>query len=203
LHIALNEKWNLSVGAGLSVSQTSLNRDKLNVDVKDDAGIGTGLNSKINPDLSAGAFLSSETFFVGYSANYILRNDIYSLSDKSTLVGKQKAHHYGTIGFRFDLSENWNLSPAAMIKYVDGSPLSTDVYCRFNYKELLWFGPSFRNQDSFSGFFGANLSNLLSLSYAYDYNYSSINTASNGSHEVILGLRLIKNGVKAPRPSMW
>jgi len=203
LHIALNSKWNLSVGAGLSISQTSLNRDKLNVDVKDDAGIGTGLNSKINPDLNAGAFLSSKTFFLGYSANYLLMNDIYSLSDKSTLVGKQKAHHYGVIGFKVDLSENWNLSPAAMVKYVDGSPVSTDVYARFNYKDVLWFGPSFRNQDAFSGFLGVYLSNLLSVSYAYDYNYSSINTASNGSHEVILGLRLIKNNVKTPRPSMW
>jgi len=203
LHIALNSKWNLSVGAGLSVSQTSLNRDKLNVSVKDDAGIGTGLNSKINPDLNAGAFLSSETFFIGYSANYLFRNDIYSLSDKSTLVGKQKAHHYGVLGFRFDLNENWNLSPAAMIKFVDGSPLSSDVYCRFNYKDVLWFGPGFRNQDAFSGFLGVYLSNLLSVSYAYDYNYSSLNTASNGSHEVVLGLRLIKNNVKTSRPSMW
>jgi type IX secretion system PorP/SprF family membrane protein len=186
-----------------SVSQTSLNRDKLNVDISDDPGIGTGVNSKINPDLNAGFFISSENLFFGYSANYLFRNNIYSLSDRSTLVGRQRAHHYGMIGAKFDLNENWFVSPAAIVKYVDGAPVSTDVNVRFGYKNVAWFGPGFRNQDSFSALLGFNLSNFLSLSYAYDYTYSKLNTASNGSHEVILGIRMVQSGVKINRPAMW
>jgi len=203
LHLPLGSKWNLSLGAGLSVSQTSLNRDKLNVDVSTDPGIGSGTNSKINPDVNLGAFVSSDRVFFGYSANYLFRNKIYSLSDKSTLVAQQRVHHFGVIGFRVDLNETWYLSPAAMVKYVDGAPLSSDVYCRVGYKDVMWFGPSFRNQDSFSGFLGFNLSNMLSLSYSYDYNYSQLNASSNGSHEVILGFRFVGTGSKFSRPSMW
>ena len=202
-HIPLNPKWSLSAGLGLSAMQTSLDRDKLNVRLQDDPGIGNGINSKVNPDLNGGLFLNSETFFVGYSANFLLRNKIYSLSDGNSLVGQQKVHHYGLIGFRLDLNENWYISPAAMMKYVDKAPISSDIYCRFGYKDVLWFGPSFRNQDSFSGFLGFNLSNFLSLSYSYDYNYSQLSTASSGSHEVVLGFRFVESGTKISRPSMW
>ena len=203
LHLTLGSKWNLSFGAGVSLAQTSLNRDKLNVDVKDDPGIGSGLNSKINPDVNAGLFLHSKNLFLGYSAGYLLRNKIFSLSDQNTLVGKQRVHHYGTLGFRLDLNESWAVTPSAMIKFVEGAPISADFNCRIGYKEMLWFGPGFRNQDSFSGLFGFNATNQLSLSYAYDYNYSQLNASSNGSHEVILGFRFVKSGVKTPRPAMW
>lgn len=203
LHVPLGKEWKLSVGAGLSLAQTSLNRDKLNVDVKDDPGIGTGINSRINPDLNAGFFIHSENLFFGYSGNFLFRNKIYSLSDKNTLVGQQKVHHYGILGGKFDLNESWFISPAVMLKHVAGAPISADVNFRFGYRDVLWFGPSFRNQDSFSALAGFHLSNFLSLSYAYDYTYSQLNTASNGSHEIILGLRMVESGTKIKRPTMW
>ena len=204
LHLPLNEEQlKLSFGVGLSLSQTSLDRDKLNVSAASDPGIGNGVNSKLNPDLSAGVFLHSKRFFIGYSGNFLLRNKIFSLSDNSTLVGKQKVHHYATGGVRFDLNETWYIVPTAMLKYVDGAPVSVDGSLRVGYKDIIWFGPNFRNQDSFSGFLGMNLSNFLSLSYAYDYTYSKLNTASNGSHEIVLGLRLVRSGTNFSRPSMW
>jgi len=203
LHFTLKNDLNLSAGLGFSLSQTSLNRDKLNVDVKVDPGIGTGMNSRLNPDLNGGIFLYSSKFFVGYSANFLLRNEIFSLSDKSTIVGKQRVHHYGLLGTKFDVSDSWHLVPSVMVKYVDGAPASFDANLRVGYKEQFWFGPSFRSQDSFSAMFGAHLSNFVSLSYSYDYTYSKLNTASNGSHEVILGLRLVRSGASAARPTMW
>jgi type IX secretion system PorP/SprF family membrane protein len=118
-------------------------------------------------------------------------------------VGKQKVHHYGFLGVKFDLSDDWHAVPSVMTKYVNGAPVSVDFNVRMGYKELLWFGPAFRNQDAFSVFAGANLSNFVSLSYAYDNTYSKLNTASNGSHEVILGLRLVRSGADSSRPTMW
>jgi type IX secretion system PorP/SprF family membrane protein len=203
MHIELTKKLHLSAGLGLSVSQTSLNRDKLNVDVKVDPGIGSGISSKLNPDLNGGVFLYSDRYFVGYSANHLFRNKIYSLSDNNTSVGKQKVHHYGLAGTKFDLNDNWHLVPSVMVKYVNGVPPSFDANLRVGFKEVIWFGPAFRNQDSFSAIFGAHLSNFVSLSYSYDYTYSKLNTASNGSHELILGLRLVRSGATTARPTMW
>jgi hypothetical protein len=78
-----------------------------------------------------------------------------------------------------------------------------DVNIRMGYKELLWFGPSFRNQDAISVFAGFHASNFVSFSYAYDYTLSKLNTASTGSHEIILGLRLVRSGASTARPTLW
>lgn len=199
LHIPINEQVNFSIGAGLLVSQTSLDREKLNVK---DKAVGTGINSKINPNASLGFFLHSQRFFVGYSANQLLHSKIYTL-DNSSFEGKQRTHHYGMAGCLFHLSPSWSMAPAALVKYVDGAKPSFDGNIRFNYKDAFWFGPGVRSDDSFSGIFGAHLSNFLSISYAYDYTYSSLNNASNGSHEVILSLRLVRSGTKPARPLIW
>lgn len=200
LHIPFGEKTNLSLGAGASVSQTTLDREKVNVK---DKVIGTGSNSKVNPDLSLGAFLHSDRFFIGYSANQMLQNKIYTLGDDNTIVGKQRMHHYAMAGGLFHLGPIWSIVPSAMVKYVDGAKASLDGNIRVNYKDVFWFGPAFRSDDAVSGLFGAHLSNFLSLSYAYDYTYSKLNNASNGSHEVILSLRLVRSGSKIARPLIW
>jgi type IX secretion system PorP/SprF family membrane protein len=203
VHIPLNEDLKLSVGAGLSVTQSSLNRDKLNVDLRQDPGIGTGVSSKLNPDFNAGFLMHGKSFFAGYSANYLMRNEIYSLSDNKTLVGQQKVHHYGLLGYKFAFNSDWYAVPGVLVKYVDGAPASMDVNIRMGYKELLWFGPSFRNQDAISVFAGFHASNFVSFSYAYDYTLSKLNTASTGSHEIILGLRLVRSGASTARPTLW
>jgi type IX secretion system PorP/SprF family membrane protein len=202
-HIPLKDNWSLAFGAGISLTQSVLNRDKLDADIKKDPTIGTGLSSKLNPDANAGVFLSSGNFFAGYSANHLFQNQIYSLSDNNTLLGKQRVHHFLHLGGRFNLNENWFLAPALLTKIVRGTDASFDVNCRIGYKDLLWFGPGYRNQDSFSALAGFHLSNFLSLSYAYDYSHTGIGTSANGSHEVMLGIRLVESGTKIYRPSMW
>lgn len=200
LHIPLSEKVDLALGAGVSVTQSTLDRDKLNVT---DKLIGTGTSTKVNPNLCLGAFLHSERFFVGYSANQLLHNTIYTLGDNNTIVGKLRTHHYGMAGGLFHLGATWSMVPSVMVKYVDGAKASIDANIRFNYKDVFWFGPAFRNNDAFSALLGAHLSNFLSLSYAYDYTYSNLNNASNGSHELILSLRLVRSGSKVARPLIW
>jgi type IX secretion system PorP/SprF family membrane protein len=203
LHIPIKEEVTLALGAGVSVMQSSLDRDGFNVDVRVDPGVGTGMNSRVNPDVSLGAFLYGKKFFAGYSATQLLRNEIFSLSDNNTVIGKQRVHHYGVLGAKFALGADWSVVPSFMVKYTDGAPASLDANFRVNYREAFWFGPAFRNGDAFSVLAGMHLSDFISLSYSYDYTYSKLNFASNGSHEVILGLRLVRSGANPTRPTLW
>jgi len=202
-NMPLNEKFKGSFGAGLMFSQTSLNRGELNISPERDPGIGTGINSAVRPNFSLGFMVYSDNLFLGYSGNYLLRNKIYSLSDNSTLVAKENIHHYGFLGYRKEFGSQWAFVPSIMFKYVQGAPVGLDLNCRFNYGSKAWFGAAFRPQDAFSGFAGIHISDLLSLAYSYDYNYSQLNAFNNGSHEIILGMRLVRNGAKLFKPGMW
>ena len=57
------------------------------------------------------------------------------------------------------------------------------------------FGASYRTDQSFTGMAGVNFSPVASLSYSYDVgtDNSTIGGFSNGSHEVLLGLKLNKS----------
>ena len=74
---------------------------------------------------------------------------------------------------------------------------------KFQYKDLFWFGASFRHQDGFAGMVGMNLSNSINLGYSYDVTTSQLNTVSKGTHELLIGF-LIGNryGDWCPR-NLW
>ena len=198
----LNATWRLSGGASLLFSQSSLNRSELNVNPQRDPGISADISSSVSPDLQLGGLLYSDKMFFGYSLNYLLKSKLFSLSETDQLYARQRSHHHIFAGYRLDFGE-WAFIPGLMFKMVQGSPAGMETNFRLNYGDKYWFGAAFRPMDAASVFAGIHLSNTLNLSYAYDYNLSSLNAFNNGSHELMLGLRFLKKGEKLYTPKLW
>ncbi|WP_262886702.1 type IX secretion system membrane protein PorP/SprF [Mucilaginibacter humi] len=60
-------------------------------------------------------------------------------------------------------------------------------------------GGSYRHNDSFGILAGFNLSSFINVGYSYDITTSSLNTVSNGTHEIVIGL-LLNNRYKVTCP---
>jgi hypothetical protein len=202
-NMPVNDKFRASFGAALVFSQSSLNRNELNVSPGRDPGISSGINSVVRPDVQIGAMLYSDRMFFGYSGNYLFRNKLFTLSDANEVFAKHQAHHYLFAGYRHELNTDWVFVPSLMARYVQGAPMAADLNLRFNYKSKTWFGLSLRPGDSVSGFAGFHFNDRLNLAYSYDFNYSKLNSFNSGSHEIILGLRLVKTGEKLFKPGLW
>jgi type IX secretion system PorP/SprF family membrane protein len=202
-NMPLNDQFRISYGGGLIFSQSALNRSDLNVSPDRDPGISTGTNSVVRPDLQIGIMVYSEKMFFAYSGNYLFRNKMFTLSDANEVYARHHIHHYAFAGYRHELNTDWVFLPSLMIKFVQGSPLGADLNFRFNYKSKAWFGAAFRPQDSFSGFAGFYFNDRMNLAYSYDFNYSKLNSFNSGSHEIILGIRLVKAGEKLFKPGLW
>lgn len=204
---AANMPWKngyrLAIGAGLLFSQTSLNRGDLNISPDRDPGIGTGMSSKVRPDLQLGFTLYSEKMFAGYSASYLFGNKLFTLDKEDKIFAHQKAHHYVFAGYKYEFTPEWAFVPSLMVKYTGGAPVGFETNFRFNYGSRAWFGAAFRPQDAVSGFAGFHLSNTLNLAYSYDYNISKLNAFNSGSHEIILGIRFVRAGEKLHKPGLW
>lgn len=201
VHIPLKGSTKLSVGGGVSVMQTNLDRDKL--ESRTGSSNSKGITSKITPDFMGGFLLHGNSFFVGYSANYLLQNNMYTIAGNRATEKKRGIHHFANLGYKFVLHPNWYVVPSMLLRYVDGDPAKIDATFRVGYKDLLWFGPNFRNDDAISAFLGVHISQFVTLSYAYDYSYGKNIPSNSGSHELVLSLRMVGSGVKAIRPSMW
>lgn len=200
-HIPIKGSTKLSIGAGISVLQTNLDRDKL--ESRSVPGGQQGITSKITPDFMAGFLLHGNSFYAGYSANYLMKNNFYTIEGKKAIESKRKVHHAVNLGYKFILHPNWYVVPGVLMRYMDGDPAKIDASFRIGYKDKLWFGPNFRNDEAISAFLGVHVSQFLTLSYAYDHALGKNVPSNSGSHELIIGLRMVGSGMKAIRPSMW
>lgn len=199
-HAKLGSNLNFSVGGSFGLSQFFLDTKKMG-DYQDNA-LGAGFSEKVNPDLSLGAMLHSNNFFLGYSATQLFRNKL-KLLNSSIEAGRLQVHHFTTFGYNFQLSEDLGIVPSVVAKFNDKVPVSYDVNLRINVKELLWFGGSYRNEDSFSGLVGVNLPNNIYFGYSYDVVTSKYKNQSSGSHEIVAGFRIGKKGKSVSVPTMW
>lgn len=206
-HIGINARTSLAAGFAAGISNTSLNRNKLNFvnPVIDPAVYGSGELNSLSPDIAAGLWLYSSDYFVGLSAQQIIPQKL-RFSNESISVenqGKLVPHVFASAGYRFFLSDDISALPSVMVKLVNPAPVQFDLNVKIQYRDLLWAGTSIRLNDGLAAMVGVNMSNTFNLGYAYDYTLTRLNTVSRGTHELVLGF-LIGNrfGDTCPR-NVW
>jgi type IX secretion system PorP/SprF family membrane protein len=193
-HIGLNSRTNLSAGFGLGVNRVNLNTNKLyfgNGVTVDPAVQGSGILGRMKFDMNAGIWLYSADYFAGVSVQQVVPQQLeFSENVVRQVEGRKVPHFFATTGFRMMVSDDINMIPSVMVKYVNKTPLQADLNLKFQYRDLLWAGASYRTQYGFAAMAGVRALNSVMISYSYDYTTTRLNQVSNGSHEIILGFML-------------
>lgn len=160
------------------------------------------VSTKTDPQFGFGVMWYSDRFYLGLSSPKMLRTDFFDV-DSLQLVSEpgQRAHYYLTGGYVFNLGTYTKFKPTAMVKAVEGAPLSFDLSANFLLYEKLWLGAMYRYTDAVGALVQYNLTDGLSVGYAYDYPLSPMRNYSGGSHEFMLGLDFGKapKGIRSPR----
>jgi type IX secretion system PorP/SprF family membrane protein len=189
-HIGLSPRTNMSAGFAGGITKIGYDRSKASPNDPNDPAIGNGNNMiyKIRPDLSAGIWIYSGSYFAGLSAQQIIPQKISFLDD--TLGFKLVPHLFATAGYRFLLNDDINAIPSVMVKYITPSDPQFDVNIKLQYRDLLWIGGSYRFKDGYAAMLGLNVANSFNIGYAYDFTTSNLRTTSRGTHELIIGFLL-------------
>ncbi len=211
-HIGLNAKTNFSAGFSGGITLVSLDRSK-----HDFTGTGSSNDpatytinnelNKIKPDLGAGVWLYSSNYFVGLSAQQIIPQKLAFVDDAAIIQkGKFIPHLFFTGGYRFLLSEDVNVIPSFMLKYINGTSKNNyqvEGNLKLQFRDLLWLGGSYRHEDGYAGMVGLNVRNTFNIGYSYDITTTQLNTVSRGTHEIVFGFLLGNNwGDTCPR-NVW
>jgi type IX secretion system PorP/SprF family membrane protein len=191
-HLQLNNALNFSVGVAAGISRIGLDRSQLTFeDPISDPAIENTIVSQIKPDLSLGVWLYGANFFVGASVQQILPQKlVFTANPTEFSTGKEVPHLFITTGYRFFVAEDIAMTPSVMVKQVSPTPLSIDANLKIAFKDRFWVGGSYRRNDSFSALAGVNINKTFNLTYSYDFVTSQLNTVTNGSHEIVLGIQL-------------
>lgn len=142
-------------------------------------------------NLNAGLYLYSDQFFVGFSSNQLLQNDLQIADIETTPANSNlEMQHILIGGYHFDLTNDFRLSPNALFRLTEANPLGFELGANLSYQEFLNAGLSYRSDDAISIQFGMQANHFLKFGYAYDYTLSELSAASSGSHELYIGLTL-------------
>jgi type IX secretion system PorP/SprF family membrane protein len=204
-HLGLNPTTNLSGGFSAGITTISLDRSKHDFD-----GNGTGNDvdpatassisqalRKIRPTMSAGLWLYSRDYFAGFAMQQVIPQTIEFIDENTAITTKSKfvPHLFLTAGYRFLINDDINMIPSIMVKYIKGSSIrefQPEVNVKFQYRDLLWAGGSYRYQDGYAGMLGLNVSNTFNVGYSYDRSDKNniLSPFNNGTHEVVFGFLL-------------
>lgn len=191
-HIGIGVRTSLAAGFGAGITNLSLNGNKLDfgpANPVDPAVFSSGAINNIKPDFTAGLYVYSADYFIGLSAQQIIPQQLVWTDQEVNRIedGKFVPHLFATAGYRFLLTEELNVIPSVLVKYIKPLPVQAEVNAKLQYLDLVWTAVSYRLKDGFAGMLGVNISNSLNVGYAYDYTTSGLNAVSRGTHEFMVG----------------
>ncbi len=198
-HLGLSNNLNLAVGVMAGVSHISLNTSELTLETALDPAIANGNNSQWKPDLGAGVWLYSSTYYVGASVQQLLPQNLYFSTNTAYNKSQTVPQLFLTSGVKLFLTDDITLLPSFLIKVIKPEPITFDINAKVSFRDKFWLGGSYRRSDSFGILAGLNISSFINIGYSYDITTSALNTVSNGSHEIVIGL-LLNNRYKVTCP---
>jgi type IX secretion system PorP/SprF family membrane protein len=203
-HLQATQTLNVSVGVAAGISSISFDISALEFEDKSsDPATSNTLANQIRPDLSIGIWVYGANFFAGASVQQILSQKLAFTKDASYTQGQDVPHAFLTAGYRFPMGEEFSITPSVMLKRVTPVPLSIDANLKVGFKDRLWIGGSYRRNDSYAALAGMNISKLFNLTYSYDLTTSDLNTVTNGTHEIVLGVQLNNVYEVFSKQRMW
>lgn len=201
-HVRLDKKWWLSAGLSGGARQWVLDPNDLDLENPDEPALQSSMVNKLVSNLNFGFMLYSEKFFVGLASEQLLQNDVSFNTVAQTIGGKLATHYFANAGIKITMNHSVSLVPSARLRYVNASPATLDVNLKAVFLESFWLGGSYRNTETFTVFAGAEIDHKFVVAYAYDFSTGRINDVSNGSHEIVVGIRFGKAEV-SPRKYLW
>ncbi|MFB9844037.1 PorP/SprF family type IX secretion system membrane protein [Mucilaginibacter ginsenosidivorans] len=186
-HLGLSQTWNLALGLQAGFQNFNLDPAKLSLTDPGDPAFLNAAGNHWRPAIGAGLWAYSPTTFIGLSAQQLLPAQAGN-GTAATPAGT--VNWFLTAGLKCLITDDLALIPSAMLKVIRPLPPSVDLSLKAAFGNRFWIGASYRDRDGLAGLAGLNISPLLNIAYAYDYNTSALRNVNTGSHEIVLTLLL-------------
>jgi len=198
--IKVNKKNNrLAFGVKLGMDFFRQDFSSLRVNDNTDALYTDGFNYKKNLfNVGAGVYYYGKRHYIGISTPRLVKNKINIDASQSAI---QENHYYAFGGIVVKINPAINMRPSFIVKYVNNAPLSIEGNLSFLFYDKIWIGAMYRHKAAAGLNMMYNINQNLRIGYAYDYQLTSLQKFSQGSHEIMLSydLRSKAKGFKSPR----
>ncbi len=193
-HINFNNKVQLSMGLSGSAFQYKLDDSQA---FAHDAGDPVLLGNKKQfwvPDATAGVYITNSKWFGGITLTDLFGSGL-KLGKDPIKDNFSTARNFNMMaGYRYNLDDNFGLEHSIFMRATKYDFL-TDINTRLYYLDEYWLGLSYRTNNTLITMVGVSVDKFY-FGYAFDASLGSIRNYSDGSHELMIGLRFGNNSVR-------
>jgi type IX secretion system PorP/SprF family membrane protein len=194
-----NNDMRLSFGLALGLDQYVIDGSQVKLDDVDDPALLNYRATSYEFIAKFGLYFYGRDFYAGFAVPQLF-NDQIKVYESTTGLSKLKEHYVLNGGYKFHIGNNFIVEPAVLFRYVNPTPVQTDISVWAYYKEMIWLGVTYRTYDAIAFSVGFNYNETFILGYSYDYTISELAGYSHGSHEIMLGIRFNQNSATGEKP---
>lgn len=196
--IKIKEDAKISLGLQAGAGRYVSNFNSLSIKDPNDPSFAADQSTSFILNFGAGAYYYSKKFYAGISVPKLLNQGWNNQS--SVKLNPLQRITFFTAGYLFELSPDLKLKPSTLVKAISGAPLQIDLNCNLILKDVLWLGVSYRSFSAISFITQIQLTNQMTLGYAYDASLGSARNFLTGSHELVLNYNFNFLGSKVVSP---
>jgi len=201
-----------TLSGGISAGLSGIRLDRSQIDFSsletNDPAVGfTNLElNKLKADIGLGLWLYSTRYYAGLSAlNVIPGKSQYVRSSDYGFY--YTPNYFLTGGYKMYFNGDFSMTPSVMLQYWKPQLLGLHLSSKLQFRDYAWLGATYRYADlvgGYSAYMGLNVMNTLTLSYSYEVaNSSRLNTYTNNTHEIMIGLMFGNTYSKLFEKNVW
>ncbi|MCB8998501.1 MAG: type IX secretion system membrane protein PorP/SprF [Bacteroidales bacterium] len=197
-HINFNDDYQLSFGITGSGFQYKLDDSQAYLYSPDDPLLNASKKTFWVPDATIGTYFTNKSLYAGLSMTNLLGSSL-KLGSSHIKDGFRTARTFNILsGYRFALNDMLTLEPSVLMR---AARLATemDISTKLSYQNDYWMGISYRSNKTIVTMIGVSVE-VFYFAYAFDSSLSEVRNYSNGSHELMMGVRF---GDQSTRRFRW
>ncbi|MDZ7847358.1 MAG: PorP/SprF family type IX secretion system membrane protein [Owenweeksia sp.] len=193
-HVNLSENAILSFGLGAGYLNNNISISDIRAQDQNDVFFITN-GDRGTFDLNAGIKFQIADFQLGAAAPQLIGQSITYAETPTRAISYGLLRHYvfnAQYDFKFS-GDKRVLSPLVMVRAAKNVPIQVDAGMIFNLKEYGYIGAMYRSEYAVTGNLGVNLTDQLTVGYAYDFSLNEYGSQLGTSHEFMLTYRFGDN----------
>tara|TARA_S200000501_G_scaffold377027_1_gene433930 strand:+ start:4587 stop:5519 length:933 start_codon:yes stop_codon:yes gene_type:complete len=180
--LRLNENNQLGFGFSFGMMQIGFDEEWVTPDGQIDSSLPPSGSSATVPDIGLGLYFTSENYYLGLSITHLVP---FEANFDGVATFNPARHYYVAAGYDYDIDEQFSIRPSYYMK-TDGVVFQMDFNVNAFYQQKHWAGFSYRIEDAIAFLVGFEITDNLTLGYAYDVVTSKLASETTGGHELML-----------------
>ena len=190
--IAKNQSLRFALSGGVGLNKLDLTAEELNTN---DPAIANAASNNFYVDGNFGVVYSIAGLRLGFALTDLFKSNAFNEQNFNKFEMSNLRNRLFSASYRFNVGimENFSLEPYLLYRQTeDGLQDAWEAASLLYYKNKIWTGVSYNQNNGLALFFGANLKERIKFGYSYEFPPFDSGFPNTSSHELHLGVKLGK-----------